>query len=109
MNDWANLKSVYAGFVVFAALRGTKPLPVAGILELITELLEQKRDDLPWTLLTTSSPAPVWLLAKLLRPVDVQGGPIRVLGELRSASLQKATTMGDYLGQWMYARAHRRI
>jgi len=107
--QYATLSGFYAAYMAFSADNTDASVPVAGVLELITTLLD-KGHTMPWHLAAEASiPSPQWVLARFLFPMEVQHGHVCVLREFRQAGMHTAKTLAEYVGRWMVARAFQRV
>jgi len=106
--DFAKVPRFYASYMAYSAAQSYAPIPVAGILELISYLLKTNH-DMPWRVVDQAAPAPQWMLACLLRQSEVPGGHLRILKEFREAGLPSVRSLSEYLSAWMYARSQKRV
>jgi len=104
---YADMPSIYASFIVFAADRTNAMLPVAGITEVLLALINSAH-ELPWCL-ETQVTAPQWLLARCLLSREADGNRIRVVSQFRAAGMDTAQTFAEFLARWMLARSGRRM
>jgi len=107
VEEFESLPSLYAAYIAYSAKEQPATLiPVAGILEVITALLENQH-EMPFEL-TCQPPKPQWVTARLLQPHETDFGYVRVASQWRAAGCDSAQTFAGLWSKWMFARCGRR-